>query len=263
ESDNVALTLLYVPGDRPERVAKAFASDADIVAIDLEDAIAPSRKRQARENLYELLAEETPRPSTQIRVNPRGSQWHECDLATIADLPKRVAVRLPKTSTPDDVAAVRVHVGDRSIHALIESALGVENAFEIARSGVSSIALGEADLRSDLNIPTDASGSSGLLWARLRIINAAAAAGLAPPMMSVYTGVHDVGGLRESSVAGRTLGFLGRNAIHPKQLSVIREAFRPDAQHVARAQDVLNRIEGAYADGSGTVILEDGSFLDA
>lgn len=256
------LTLLYVPGDQPERVSKAFASKADVVAIDLEDAVAPGRKRQARENLKELLGAGEPPTSTQVRINPRGSGWHEDDLASIAALPEAVAVRLPKATSREDIAAVKTCLGNRPIHALIESPLGVENAFEIAQSGVSSIALGEADLRSGLNVPAEAGDSPGLFWARSRIVNAAAAAGLAPPMMSVYTGVHDLIGLRESSVTGRKLGFLGRNAIHPKQLDVIREAFCPDEDELGRALGILNRIEGAHADGSGTVVLEDGSFLD-
>lgn len=109
-----------------------------------------------------------------------------------------------------------------ALHALIESPLGVESAFEIASAG---IGLGEADLRSALGVAT----AEHLGWQRARIVNAAAAAGLEPPAMSVYADVRDLEGLRASCEAGRASGFVGRAAIHPAQLPVIREAFTPSA----------------------------------
>lgn len=262
-SDSLALTLLYVPADRPDRVEKALRSTADIVAIDLEDAVAPSRKSRARVDLEKMLKGcELSRP-VQVRINPRGSQWHEDDLDFVSELLPAVSVRLPKAIGGADIEAVGVRLGDRPVHAIIESPLGVENAFEIAISGVSSIALGEADLRSSLGLPLDSGDSTGLDWARARIVNAAAAAGLVPPLMSVYTGIRDLEGLHESSARARNLGFMGRSAIHPMQLDVIREAFSPRAEEVERAQNTLDRLRGAHSDGSGTVVLEDGSFLDS
>lgn len=262
-SDSTALTLLYVPADRPERVEKALRSAADIVAIDLEDAVAPDRKAQGRVDLARVLRNcELPR-AIQVRVNPRGSQWHEDDLKCVSELAPEVSVRLPKAISGSDIDAVGARLDDRNVHAIIESPLGVENAFEIATSGVSSIALGEADLISGLGLPLDSSDSSGLVWARSRIVNAAAAAGLEPPLMSVYTRIRDLEGLYETSVCARGLGFMGRSAIHPVQLDVIREAFSPRADEIDRARNTLDRLRGAHADGSGTVVLEDGSFLDA
>lgn len=263
KSDLPALTLLYVPADRPERVEKALRSTADIVAIDLEDAVAPNRKTRGRTDLARALEGCELSRAIQVRINPLGSQWHEDDLECVSELPPEVSVRLPKVSSGADIEAVGARLDGRSVHAIIESPLGVENAFEIANSGVSSIALGEADLRSGLGLPLDSGDSSGLFWARARIVNAAAAAGLVPPLMSVYTRIRDLEGLRETSVGARELGFMGRSAIHPIQLDVIREAFSPSADEIDRARNTLGRLRGAHADGSGTVVLEDGSFLDA
>lgn len=256
------LTLLYVPADRPDRVEKALASSADVVAVDLEDAVAPERKEQARENVLDLLSDGPQGRHVQVRINPRGSDWHESDLDCVAHLHLGIAIRLPKVIAPEDVQAVRRRTGARAIHALIESALGVERAFEIASAGVESLGLGEADLRSSLGLPAGSRDDEGLTWARARIVNAAAAAGLVPPMMSVHTRLKDDEGLRRSSEFGRSLGFLGRTAIHPAQLETIRAAFRPSRDELATARATLTRLDGARVDGAGTVVLNDGSFLD-
>ena len=245
------LTLLYVPADRPDRVEKALASSADVVAVDLEDAVAPERKEQARENVLDLLSDGPQGRHVQVRINPRGSDWHESDLDCVAHLHLGIAIRLPKVIAPEDVQAVRRRTGARAIHALIESALGVERAFEIASAGVES-----------LGLPAGSRDDEGLTWARARIVNAAAAAGLVPPMMSVHTRLKDDEGLRRSSEFGRSLGFLGRTAIHPAQLETIRAAFRPSRDELATARATLTRLDGARVDGAGTVVLNDGSFLD-
>lgn len=261
--DLIPLTFLYSPGDHTDRVTKALHSDADTVIIDLEDAVAPARKVNARSNLTTILAEWDGTPNVQVRVNPRRSRWHEDDLAAVAKLNPRVEVRLPKVHGAEDIHAVEARTPGRGIHALLESALGVEHAFEIASTHVKSIGLGEADLRSSLGLRAGAAGETGLSWARARLVNAAAAAGLLPPLMSVYTNIRDLEGLRISCKAGRALGFLGRAAIHPAQLAVIREEFSPTPEEVEHAEETLRRVGDARSDSSGTVILADGSFLDA
>lgn len=257
---NVPLTALYVPGDRPDRWEKAIAAGADVVIIDLEDAVAATRKDEARESLAALPAVSD--PMLQVRVNARGTAWHDADLGAVAALPVEVGVRVPKVQSADEVEAIAERIGDRDIHALIESALGVERAFEIASAGVASIGLGEADLRSQLGLARGPHGEPGLLWARSRIVNAAAAAGIAPPMMSVYPDITDVDGLSISCATGRALGFVGRTAIHPAQLAAIVAAFTPTPDEIARAREVVSRVAEAAADGVGTVVLADGTFLD-
>lgn len=243
----VPLTWLYVPGDRPDRIAKALASDADVVILDLEDAVSPGAKDAARATAAELAAA-AHRP-LQIRVNGFDTPWHAADLAMIAGLPTQVGLRLPKCEDPAAVQAAAAAVGGsaggatRDLHLLIESALGVERAFELAScaASVASIGLGEADLRADLSV----AGDEGLGYPRGRVVTAAAAAGLPSPSMSVYPHHRDLTGLAESCRRGRDLGFLGRSAIHPVQLPVIRQAFTPTAAEVTAAREVVAAAEGA------------------
>ncbi|RGE16305.1 CoA ester lyase [Leucobacter sp. wl10] len=261
--NHIPLTLLYAPGNRPDRVAKALVAGADVVVIDLEDAVVPAQKTAARSHLAPALSEWGGSPQVQVRVNARGSEWHKADLETVAELDLRVGIRLPKVHSAEDVQAAATTDPARGIHALIESALGVENAFGIASAGVISVGLGEADLRSSLGLRAGAAGEPGLAWQRARIVNAAAAAGLLPPLMSVYTNVRDEDGLRRSCEAGRALGFLGRSAIHPAQLAPIRESFTPTHAEVLQAEETLRRVGDRTSDAAGTVVLADGSFIDA
>jgi citrate lyase subunit beta/citryl-CoA lyase len=253
-----ALTFLYTPADRPDRVRKALESEADVVLVDLEDAVAPARKDEARSNALELLASVS-RP-VQVRVNHPSTPWHDADLAVLARLPLAVGARLPKVEAPEEILAVEAVLPGRALHPLIESALGVERALDIATASprIASIGLGEADLRSDLGVADDA----GLTWARSRVIVAARAARLAPPAMSAYVNVRDLDGLAASCRAGRALGFRGRTAIHPVQLETIRTAFLPTREEVSRAREVIARVAGATAAGVGAIALPDGTFLD-
>lgn len=252
------LTLLYAPGDRPDRVEKALASEADVVIVDLEDAVAPAAKDRARSETARLLA--TADRPVQVRVNHVSTPWHTDDVAMLAALPADVGARVPKVESAAEVREFAAALPGRSLHLLLESALGVERAFEIATASeqVASVGLGEADLRSDLRLTDDA----GLTWARSRVVVAARAAGLPSPHMSVYPHVKDVDGLSASCRAGRALGFLGRAAIHPAQLGPIRGAFLPTDAEVERARTVLDRVGDARTDGVGAVALEDGTFLD-
>jgi len=253
------LTLLYVPGDRPDRVAKALASPADAVVVDLEDAVAPAAKDTARTAVGELFASVPAERRVQVRVNAVGNPWHDADVAALVTLPAHVVLRLPKAEDPAAVAALLSATRGREVHLLLESALGVERAFVLASlAGVATVGLGEADLRSELRVDDDA----GLTWARSRVVVAARAAGLPSPATPVYPRVRDRAGLAASCRAGRRLGFLGRAAIHPAQLTPIREAFLPSAEEVARAREVVERVEGAVAAGTGALVLPDGTFLD-
>ncbi|HEY9407955.1 MAG TPA: CoA ester lyase [Jiangellaceae bacterium] len=254
----VVVTLLYAPADRPDVVGKALDGGADVVVVDLEDAVAPVAKDRARAGLPALLADRRGR-AVQVRVNALGTAWAEPDLAMVARLPGEVGVRVPKVTSPADVAAVVAVVGPRRVHVLIETAAGVEAAGEIARApGVATVGLGEADLRSDLGVSDD----DGLAWSRQRLVVAARAAGLPPPAMAVYPNVTDLAGLASSTGLGRRLGFVGRAAIHPRQLAVIEAAFTPTTAEVEQAEEVVTAVAGAQEAGAGVVVLQDGSFLD-
>lgn len=260
------VTALYAPADRPERFEKALASGADAVIVDLEDAVALSKKSTARAALADFARlwrrQGDDAPAVQVRINAIGSPSYEADLAAVTALPVAFGVRVPKTQSATDVALVRAAAPDRAIHALLESAISIERAFEIASSGVASIATGEADLRAELGVPAGTDGEAGLLWSRSRVVNAAAAAGLPAPLMAVYADISDLDGLETSCRLGRALGFGGRTAVHPGQLVTIRSAFTPNASEVDRAQSIIDQVRSAAADGTGAFTLDDGTFID-
>ena len=253
-------SYLYVPASDPRLIEKAIGSEADAVVLDLEDAVAPNRKTEARKNAARLLESVPPKPVL-VRVNAPGSALVAEDLDAIVG-PNLFGVRFPKAEDPEEVRQVaRALEGSGAVvQCLIESALGLELAFEIARchERVEGVGLGEADLAADLGVRDEA----GLLYARSRVVAASRAAGLPGPVQSVYTDVRDLDGLRRSTLEGRNLGFFGRSAIHPAQLSVISEVFTPTEGEVAEARDLLARLEESAGEGTGAFILEDGRFVD-
>ncbi|MFJ2258345.1 HpcH/HpaI aldolase/citrate lyase family protein [Streptomyces sp. NPDC087844] len=254
----VPLTWLYVPGDRPDTVAKALAAGADVVVVDLEDAVAPDRKEYARAATAELLAEPPPVP-VHVRVNALDGPEFSADLhalRTPAALGTLTGLRLPKVSSPAQILRTAELVPRLPLYALLESALAVEHAFAVATAhpALRGIALGETDLRADLGVRADA----GLDWPRSRVVLAARAAGLAPPPQSVHPDVRDLAGLAASCAHGRDLGFFGRAAIHPRQLPVIEAAYLPTREEIETAETILS----AAATHSGAQALQDGRFID-
>ncbi|TDW21329.1 HpcH/HpaI aldolase/citrate lyase family protein [Kribbella kalugense] len=252
------LTGLYVPANRPDRFAKAVAAGPDLVVFDLEDAVPVDDKADARGWAVAWIAANAHGP-VEIRINALGSPWIEDDLAAISSVPN-ARIRLPKVESADDVRAVLEKVPSARITALIESPLGVERAFEIATADprVIAVALGEADLSSALGVDDTA----GLAWSRGRLVSASRAAGLGAPMMSVYPRVDDFDGLRRTSLEGRLLGFVGRTAIHPRQLTTIVEAFTPSAVQVAEAEALLEAVDKAGVSEGGVIVLPDGRMVD-
>lgn len=250
------LTWLYVPGDRPRVVTKALASGTDVVVVDLEDAVAPDRKDYARAATAELLTERRPVP-VHVRINGLDTPWAEADLTALLGLPGLDGLRLPKVTSPADIHHVAGLTTALPLYALLESALGIEHAYAIAAAhpALRGISLGEADLRADLGVRDD----TGLDWSRSRIVVAARAAGLAPPPQSVHPDTRDLKGLAASCAHGRALGFLGRAAIHPRQLPIIERAYLPTEAEVEQAETVIK----AATTEQGAQALPDGSFIDA
>jgi citrate lyase subunit beta/citryl-CoA lyase len=255
-------SYLYVPGSDPRRIEKALASEADAVILDLEDAVAPNRKEEARTTVAEVLRSEHEKPVF-VRINAPDSVLAEEDVEAVAGA-RLAGLRLPKTESPESVRRVAQRLEnlgcEAGLQCLIESALGLEFAFEIARTHekVVGMSLGEADLAADLGVRGDA----GLLYARSRLVAATRAAGLPGPVQSVYTNVRDAEGLRRSTMEGKNMGFVGRSAIHPAQIEVINEVFTPTEEEVAEAKDLLARLEESTGTGTGAFALEDGRFVD-
>ncbi|MBO4258955.1 HpcH/HpaI aldolase/citrate lyase family protein [Streptomyces griseorubiginosus] len=255
------LTWLYAPGDRPHVVAKALVAGADVVVVDLEDAVAPDRKDYARAATAELLTDSPPVP-VHVRVNALDGPLAPRDLEAIAMLPGLSGLRLPKVSSPSQLIRIAHRLtsltGDApALYALLETALAVEHAHAIASAHPSlrGISLGEADLRADLGVREDA----GLDWSRSRVVVAARAAGLPPPPQSVHPDIRDLEALAASCTHGRALGFLGRAAIHPRQLPIIERAYLPTTHEIEEAETIVK----AATRDQGAQALPDGRFVDA
>ncbi|MFE3069652.1 HpcH/HpaI aldolase/citrate lyase family protein [Streptomyces sp. NPDC059247] len=244
------LTWLYAPGDRPEVVRKALLSGADVVIVDLEDAVAPHRKAYALDATADLLADPSPVP-VHVRVHS------PYDIPTLAPLPGLHGLRLPKVTHATDIHRIAALAPGLPLYPLLESALAVEHAYAIATAhpAVRGVALGEADLRAELNVRED----GGLDWSRGRVVVAARAAALPPPAQSVHPDVGDLEALAAGCARGRAMGFFGRAAIHPRQLPVIERAYLPTPAEIDAAREVV-----AAADAErGAQALPDGRFVDA
>lgn len=253
-------SYLYVAGYDSRRVRKALSSEADAIVLDLEDAVPVDRKDEARDTVAAVLSSEPEKPIF-VRVNPLISGMLEEDLAAV-DSQYLSGIRVPKTESADEARAVAERLGASGavLQCLLESALGIEHAYDIASAhpSVSGLSLGEADLRADLGVKTDA----GLGYARSRVVVASRAAGLAPPVQSVYTNVRDLSGLKESTQSGRDQGFLGRSAVHPDQIPIINAVFTPTRAEVLEAENIIERLRESSEAGAGAFLLEDGRFVD-
>ncbi|MFC0681019.1 HpcH/HpaI aldolase/citrate lyase family protein [Lysobacter korlensis] len=249
----IPITGLYVPGNRPDRFDKAVGTGADLVILDLEDAVPAADKSGALSAVVGWLGRRkaTDGPVLQVRVNPNAA--HE--IAALRATGVAVEIRLPKVESSAEVAAVNPP-GERplAVTALIESARGVEHIGEIADApGLTRVAMGEADLQSELGSTSEAV----LEYARMRVLFGARAAGLPAPMLSVYPRIRDLEGLAADTERGRAAGFVGRVAVHPSQLDVIRQAFAPSEAEVSWARQVVDALHGG-----GVATLPSGEMVD-
>lgn len=241
---------LFVPGDRPERFAKAAFSGADSIIIDLEDAVAPAAKGQARAALKDGAKQSVP---VIVRINARGTIWYGEDVACVRAL-ENIATMLPKTNSAEDVDALRAALGGSpAIIALIESAQGLASARAIAASGVARLAFGSIDYCADLGI---AHTREALLAARSELVLASRLAELPPPLDGVTAKVDDADLVRSDARHGRELGFGGKLCIHPKQISPVFEGFAPSEAEIKWA-------EGILAQASGGAVAHEGMMIDA
>jgi citrate lyase subunit beta/citryl-CoA lyase len=254
---------LYVPGDRPDRIEKAIAGEADCVIIDLEDAVAPTHKDQARTNVLNTISTPQAKPVL-VRINASGTTWQEADLSALTGAAHLAGVRIPKAETATQIEAIARQLPNTALHLLIESAKGLQASDELASAhpNVASIALGEADLRADMNITEE----SQLTYARGRIIASAAAAKLPAPPQSVFTNLEDEGTLRATSITARQAGFFGRTVIHPRQVTIVNEVFLPTTAEVDQARALIKALNESTAapgaNASAALVLPDGRFVD-
>jgi citrate lyase subunit beta / citryl-CoA lyase len=244
-------SYLFAPGHKEKLLRRVFEAAADAVILDLEDAVPPAAKQQAREMVAEVLA----RRSAWVRINAVRSEDAAADLDAVAD--RAAGIRIPKVESPEDVDWVVHRAPGRPLICAIESARGVLAAREIALvPGVRHLSLGGVDLRRDLGA---GEGSLQTLYARSHLVVASVAAGLEPPIDGVFARLDDDHGLREQAEFARSLGFFGKSAIHPRQVDIINEVFTPSAEQLAWARSVVDAFEAA---GGEAVKLPDGEFVD-
>lgn len=242
-------SYLFVPGDRPERFAKALASGADAVIVDLEDAVAPQAKDQARAALAAWLAQAAPPPI--VRINAADTPWFAADLELLRSH-EVAAVMLPKAERAADIARLPA----QDVLPLVESAAGIDGLREIAHAPrVQRLVFGSIDLQADLGMRAD---EDELLFFRSQLVLHSRLAGLLPPVDGVSTAIDDADLLVADTQRARRLGFGAKLCIHPRQVEAVHRAFRPSASELAWAQRVLD----AAAAAGGAALALDGQMID-
>jgi citrate lyase subunit beta / citryl-CoA lyase len=241
------LTPLFVPATRIDRFAKAAASGADAVVIDLEDAVPPNDKIGARQA---LTREVLPGAPTILRVNATASPWFDDDLAAAAKLGLG-CVMVPKFEDPAVLPKLRAVLGPVEIIALIESAKGLANARAIAACGVTRLGFGFIDLAADLGC---AHRRDILAPARLEIVLASRLAGLTPPLEGVTTSIEDGDEAEADARYACEFGFSGKMCIHPKQVARVKAGFRPSAAEVAWATAIMVAPDDGAARIAGSMV---------
>ena len=243
---------LFVPASRPDRFAKAANAGTDTIIVDLEDAVSPSEKVAARDNLSSGL-DSVSGASVWIRLNGVDTPWHADDLAALNGLNIQ-GVILPKAESATTLQDVRRQLGGSiAVIGLIETARGVHNAEEIA-SACDRLAFGSVDYALDMNCrPT----RDAFLLARSRLVLAARLAKQPAPIDGVTTRIDDPDLVETDSTHAFELGFGGKLLIHPAQLAPAQKAFAPSNEDV----DWANRIVSHSTDGAASTV--DGEMVDA
>lgn len=251
----LASTFLFVPGTRPDRFGKAVASGADAVIIDLEDAVAPEGKHDARVAAAEFV-DATP---AVVRINSLDSPWSQADLAALTGRHNLKGVMIPKACSPEQLAAVARALGPVPLVVLIESALGVMRAAELARvPGVVRLAFGNLDFAADTGISPSQPDEPELLYACSLLVVASKAAGQVGPVAGVTQSVTDPTIVARDADRQRRLGFTGKLLIHPGQVAAARRAFQTLEQDLEWA----NRILTAVSSSRDAVVLVNGELVD-
>ena len=262
-----ARSWLFVPGDKADRwLTKASASDADVVILDLEDAVVASRKAVARDIVATALARDRPSIPVVIRINGVNTPWWTDDLE-MAVSAGVAALMVPKVGSADDVARVAALLDARgptngltlqrvAIVPLVETAAGILRAEAIAGSHrVVAVALGGEDLAVDIGV-TRTQGGAELEYARQHLVLACAASrcgAIDTPTLDR----RDAGLVSAQASAARGLGFTGKLAIHPSQVPAINAAFEPLGDEIEWAHSVVDTFELAARSGSGVTVVGD------
>lgn len=259
-----ATSWLFVPASRPERIAKALASGADAVIVDLEDAVAPQDKEAARSALLGAFGQlqAAGRARVLVRINAHGTPWFDGDLQALAQLVAQggAGVVLPKAETAEAMALLLPALGTQGVLVpIIESVAGLHAIDAIARAPrVLRLAFGHLDFQVDAGMAC-AEDESELLPVRLAVVLAARRAQLPAPIDGVTVNTQDAAVVQADAARALRGGFGGKLSIHPMQVAPINAAFAPTGAQLQRAQQVLAAAEAAQ----GGVCVVDGRMVDA
>ena len=256
-------SFIFSPGLKPDMFPKALASGADIVCVELEDGIAPKDKDEARGHALALFTEPQADDGVEriVRINCLRDAFGLADVRAILDTDTPPpALMLPKVKTPDEIVWLDDLLSERGhdirLHVIIETNAGLEAVHDIARASerIEALFFGGVDMAAELRCRN---AWEPLLYARSRVVHAAAGAGL--DVIDVpYLDLEDPEGMVREAELARNLGFSGKGAIHPKQIAALNGVFTPDEATVARARRVLD--EFAAAD-TGLVVI-DGKLIE-
>ena len=247
-------TLLYLPASNARALEKARGLPADVVILDLEDAVAPDAKEAARASAVAAVATSFGQREVGIRVNGLGTAWSDADFAAVS---KSAAafVLVPKIDSPDDARAAVSKAGGKPVWAMIETPRAVLKADEIATvPGVGALVAGFADLTKDLRAKPGP-GRLPLIYSASRILLAARAAGI-PAFDGVYTSIGDGPGLEAEAAQALELGFDGKTCVHPSQLDGVNRIFSPSVAEVEHARSLIAAHEEAMAAGKAVATLK-------
>tara|TARA_B100001123_G_scaffold383876_1_gene456179 strand:- start:7178 stop:8041 length:864 start_codon:yes stop_codon:yes gene_type:complete len=263
ESSSLRRSLLFVPAIRPDRFAKALATAADAVCIDLEDGVGDAFKSEARLNALDLLsASVATKAEVSIRINDAKSDLGQQDLQMLVESGHRPdAVMLPKVAGVDEIEQVdaslkRLGAPAVSLIVQIETIQGLMSVNDIASAspGITAIFFGAIDLASELGCAVE---WESLLYARSQVLLAAAQAGVIA-IDSPFLNVQAPEALAEESAKVRRLGYVGKAAIHPLQVPIINEQFSPSLQEIGWAKKIIS----AYDKNQGGVLLVEGQLIE-
>ncbi len=259
-----ATTFLFVPATRPERIAKALASGAGAVVVDLEDAVAPDEKAAARTAMLATVKALDPvqRARLLVRTNAAGTPWHADDVAAVAACVALglAGAMLAKAESAAQLGALARALGPQGLLVpLVESNAGLDALDALAQAPqVVRLGFGHLDFQVDLGMEC-AADEAELLPVRLALVRASRRAGLAAPVDGVTTATDNLVRLAEDTARSRRMGFGGKLCIHPAQVVPVQAAFAPQPQELAWARRVL---EAAPAHG-GAVFRLEGRMVDA
>jgi (S)-citramalyl-CoA lyase len=256
-------SFIFSPGLKPEMFPKALASGADIVCVELEDGIAPKDKEAARRHAMALFAEPQGQDGVErmVRINCLRTAFGLADVQAVLDSDRPPpALMLPKVMGPEEIVWLDDLLSERGhgirLHVIIETNAGLEAAHDIARasSRIDTLLFGGVDMAAELRCKN---AWEPLLYARSRVVHAAASAGV-DALDVPYLDLDDMQGMEREALLARDLGFSGKGSIHPRQIPILHRVFTPDEAQIAHARRILQ----AFAEADTGLVVIDGKLIE-